>query len=227
VKTAITVLLLIVATLVLSAPFLSGEKPAVKPVTGLPWQIEVLPEGNSRVFGLTLARSTLGDARRQFGMEMEIAVVAAPGESGALEAYSSSVTAGAIMGKIILVADVRRETVAQLRQRAIKSEYMDSSTRKYSLHPDDLALAWRAPIAGIAFIPAVSLDEQTVLGRFGDPDERIRVDERVEHFLYPDKGLDLAIDSQGKEVLQYVAPRHFARLREPLIKTSAANTHGP
>jgi hypothetical protein len=117
--------------------------------------------------------------------------------------------------------------VTRLRQRAIKSVHMDSSTRKYILHPDDLALAWSAPIAGITFIPAVSLDEQTVLRRFGVPNERIRVDERVEHFLYPEKGLDLALDSKGKEVLQYIAPRQFARLREPLIRVAPVTTHRP
>lgn len=130
-------------------------------------------------------------------------------------------------GKMVLVADVGRETIAQLRQRAVKAEYMDSSTRKYILQQDDLAFAWRAPIAGITFIPAVSLDAETVLKRFGAPAERIRVDEQVEHFLYPQKGLDLMLDSQGKEVLQYVAPREFARLRAPLIKAVSTNTRDP
>jgi len=227
VKTSIAFLFLIIAVIVVSALFRSGEKPAVQPLEGLPWQIEVLPNGETRVFGLTPARSTLDDARGRFGMDMEIAVIAAPGEPGSLEAYSSSVTTGMIMGRMILVADVDRETVTRLRQRAIKSVHMDSSTRKYILHPDDLAFAWRTPIAGITFIPAVSLDEQTVLRRFGAPTERIRVDERVEHFLYPEKGLDLALDSKGKEVLQYVAPRQFARLREPLIRVAPVTTHRP
>jgi hypothetical protein len=227
VKTSIAFLFLIIAVVVVSALFRSGERPAVQPLEGLPWQIEILPNGETRVFGLIPARSTLDDARGRFGMDMEIAVIAAPNEPGSLEAYSSSVTTGVVMGKMILVADVNRETVARLRQRAIKSVHMDSSTRKYLLHPDDLAFAWRAPIAGITFIPAANLDEQTVLRRFGVPNERIRVDDRVEHFLYPEKGLDLALDSKGKEVLQYVAPRQFARLREPLIKLAPVTTHRP
>ena len=226
-KTSIAFLFLIIAVIAVSALFRSAERPAVQPLEGLPWQIEILPNGETRVFGLIPAHSTFDDARGRFGMDMEIAVIAAPGESGSLEAYSSSVTTGMIMGKMILVADVNRETMAQLRQRAVKTEYMDGTTRKYILHPDDLVLAWHAPIAGITFIPAANLDEQTVLGRFGVPNERIRVDERVEHFLYPEKGLDLALDSKGKEVLQYIAPRQFARLREPLIKLAPVTTQGP
>ena len=226
-KTSIAFLLLIIAVIAVSALFRSGEKPAGQALEGLPWQIEILPYGETKVFGLIPARSTLDDARRRFGMDMEIAVLAAPGEPGSLEAYSSNVTAGVIMGKMILVAAVDKETVARLRQRAVKAEYMDGTTRKYILHPDDVALAWRTPIAGITFIPTASLDEQTVLRRFGVPGERIRVDGRIEHFLYPEKGLDLALDSKGKEVLQYVAPRQFARLREPLIKVAPVTTHRP
>jgi hypothetical protein len=227
VKTSIAFLFLMVAVIAMSALFRSGEKSDAPSVEGLPWQIEALADGGSRVFGLTLAQSTLGDARGRFGIEVEIAVIAAPGEPGSLEAYYSNVTTGLLMGKMILAADLDRETVARLRQRAAKTEYMTSMTKKFILHRDDLALAWRAPIAGITFIPVASLDEATVLRRFGVPAERIRVDEQTEHFLYPEKGLDLILDSKGKEVLQYVAPRQFARLREPLARATPANTRGP
>jgi hypothetical protein len=30
-------------------------------------------------------------------------------------------------------------------------------------------------------------------------------------------GLDVVVDKDGKELLQYVAPQQFARLREPLV----------
>lgn len=226
-KTSIALLFLIIAAIALSVHYRYGEQPAVQAVAGLPWQIEVMSNGETRVFGLIPSRSTLDEARWKFNRDMEIAVIAAPGEPGTLEAYSSSVTTGVILGKMVLVAEVGKETVGQLRQRAIKSVHMDSSTRKYILHHDDLALAWRSPIASITFIPAANLDEQTVLRRFGAPAERIRINERIEHFLYPDKGLDITLDSQGKEVLQYVATSHFARLREPLIKVTPATTHHP
>jgi hypothetical protein len=227
VNKSVAFLALLVAVIVLTAVLRCGDQSAAPPAEGLPWQIKTLPDGTSEVFGLTLTRSTLGDARARFGQDVEIAVIAAPGEPGSLEAYFNNVTVGALMGKMVLVADMDKETVTRLRQHAVKVEYMDSTTRKYLLHRDDLALAWQAPIAGISFIPAVSLDAETVLKRFGAPAERIRVDERIEHFLYPEKGLDLILDSQGKEVLQYVAPRQFARLREPLIQAAPANAHAP
>ena len=55
-----------------------------------------------------------------------------------------------------------------------------------------------------------------ILERFGQPAERIRVGENLEHFLYPAKGLDVVLDSKGRELFQYVAPARFDALRAPL-----------
>lgn len=204
---------------ILLAPMLlspAPNSPRGQAITGLPWQIDIQPDGGSKVFDLVLATSTLADARGRFGAG-EIALVAAPGEAESLELYFDSVTlGGAITGKMIVTADLSAEVVAAMRRRAPKTEYMNSSTRKSSLADTDLPTAWAAPIRGLAFVPSINLDEALVLQRFGQPKERIKAGATYEHFLYPDRGLDIRLDTEGKEVLQYVAPRDFALLREPL-----------
>ena len=211
---AIAAIAVAVAAFLLRPPV--GDQSPAAPVESLPWQIEKLANGHSRVFGIELAHSTFGDARARFGEDMEVGLIAARGEDGSLEAYFNNVTAGVIMGKMILVAMIDKPTLAQLRKRAIRKVYMNYSTYRYILDPDDLPLVLRTPIAAITFIPAASIDAETVLKRFGPPQERLRTSDQVEQFLYPDKGLDLTLDNNGKEILQYVAPRDFARLREPL-----------
>ena len=47
--------------------------------------------------------------------------------------------------------------------------------------------------------------------------EIIDTDDQTTHLLYPEKGLDLIINRKGKEALQYVAPKDFTRLRDPLL----------
>jgi hypothetical protein len=190
---------------------------------GLPWQIDVLPDGTSRVFGLTIGTSTLADARARFGNEGDLAIVAAPGESGTVEAFYGDVALGVITGKLVLTAEMSEQLVESMWQRARKVEYMRSSTKKATLTDEDADLAERAPIRAIAFIPTVNLDQDMVLQRFGRPTERIRSSEVVEHFLYPDRGLDIILDSEGKELLQYVAPQQFERLRAPLLKPQTTN----
>ena len=185
-------------------------------VTGLPWQIEVYPDGASQVFDLKLGTSTLANAKTRFG-EGEVALVAAPGEAESLEIYFDNVMLGnAILGKVIVTADLPQATIAGMRQRTVKTEYMQSSTKKSILDDPDVLVAYAAPIRGLVFVPSVNLDEAMIIQRFGQPAERIKAGETFEHLLYPDRGLDIRLDTNGKEVLQYVAPRDFARLREPL-----------
>ena len=212
-------ILVVLAVAIVAATLLRplDEKRNAQTVTGLPWQIDILPDGTSKIFGLTLPTSTLRDAREHFGKDMEIAVIATPGEAGSLEAYYGQITLGVLTGKMILVAAVEKETVERMRQHARKSEYMEGSTRKFTLNPDDMELAYGARIGAITFIPSASFDEEIALRHFGQPGERVRTSGEVEHWLYPEKGLALTLDSGGKEILQYVAPRHFARLRDPLL----------
>lgn len=216
-KIAIAVVLLALAVLLgpVAWQFLHYDPKAV-PTSGLPWQIETLPGGESRVFGLLLGHSTLADAQARFGPEMQLAIVATPTEDGNVEGYYESVTAGFVVGKLIVTADLPATVIAGMRERAPKTEYMQSTTRKATLAAADGAAALAAPIRAIAFIPSAQLDEAVILERFGPPTERIRTSEHVEHLLYPARGLDLALDSKGRELLQYVAPARFAALRAPL-----------
>lgn len=193
-----------------------GRHPGADPERNLPWQIETDGRGGSTVFGLRPGESSLVDARAQLGTEMEVAIIAAPGETGSLEAYAEQVPLGFVLGRVIVTVDMPPETIAAMRERAIKSKHMESTTRKITLRPDDLAAAERAPIRAISVIPTVNLDEATVIQRFGQPEERLAVSEKRVHLLYPSKGVDVVLDSDGKELLQYVAPRDFASLREPL-----------
>jgi hypothetical protein len=215
-KLFFAVLALIIA--ILFAPMLLSPTPdnrTGQAITGLPWQIEILPDGRSRVFELSIGSATLGDAQQRYG-DGELALVAAPGEADSLELYLDTVTAGAVTGKMIVTAEVAADALAAMRQRTTKTEYMQSVTRKSVLADRDIPAARAAPIRAIAFVPTINLDEAMVVQRFGQPAERICTSEKVEHFLYPDRGLDIVLDSDGKELLQYVAPRDFGRLREPL-----------
>lgn len=190
-----------------------------------PWLVTAHPDGSSEALGLALGTGTLADVRQRFGADTQIAIIAAPGEDGSLEAFVDPAQAGFIAGKLVVTAALPASspaTLRSLRERALKSEFMESTTRKYTLRPEDEALALQARIVALSFIPQASLDADIILARFGTPAARLRSNDRQEHFLYPDKGLDVILDSEGKELLQYVAPRDFERLRAPLQAWQAA-----
>jgi len=220
-KVAAGVFVLLVATLLAQMLFAPQRETAPPMTQGMPWQIELPGPGQSRVFGLTLgggAASTLADARRLAAEAPKLALLTPPDAPPALEAYFEGVSFGALTGKLVLSIAASAVELETMRTNAAKTGHLDSGMRKYALHESDRERAERLPLAAIAFIPSASLDEAVILQRFGTPAERIRQGETLEHFLYPAQGLDVVLDSKGKEVLQYVAPADFARLRAPLSR---------
>lgn len=220
-KFALALIAFVIFALLLPFVVPIGGKPeGVNSERNLPWQIEVDGQGGSTVFGVKPGVSALADVRRALGGEIEVAIIAEPNEVGTLEAYYAQVPLGFVLAKMVITIDASREVIEAMRERALKAKHMESTTRKITLHPDDLILADGLPIKAISVIPTVNLDEATVVQRFGQPGERLVVSEKRVHLLYPDRGLDVVVDADGKELLQYVAPRNFSLLREPLKATA-------
>lgn len=216
-KFALYLIAFVIAALVIPFFMPSGGKPeGVDPNSNLPWQITLDGQGGSTVFGLKPGVSTLGEVRQRFASEMEVAIVAQPDEIGSLEGYYASLSLGFVMARMIVTVDATNELVFAMRERALKAKHMESTTRKITLNAEDLAAADQLPVKAISVIPTVNLDEATVIQRFGQPGERVVLSEKRVHLLYPQQGLDVVVDGDGKELLQYVAPRNFASLREPL-----------
>jgi hypothetical protein len=183
-----------------------------EPVTGYPWQIERLPDGTTRVFGIVPGQTTLGVAMAQLGDDNELAIIAAPGETGSLEVYYSHYTAGLIEGKLILVADIEPDTLASMQMRARRK----AGTHRLLLDEGDLPTARRAAVRAITFMPTFDLDEEITRARFGIPAEVLPVSAQEQHLLYPESGLDIVLNADGKDVLQYLSPEDFDTHRAQL-----------
>jgi len=211
----------LLAVLLAVYPFVFDHSEPGEKVEGFPWQIDIGVNGASTVFGVTLGKSSLADAAGALGDDAQLAIVESKGETGTLEMYFGHYRAGLISGKMILQADVAPETLDTWKQTAVKVDYMKSGlARKYTLDSDNLPLILQSVVQNITFIPTVNLDEAIVLGRFGEPQEKIMVNDTLTHYLYPSLGLDVALSSEQKDVLQYVSPDQFSRLRRPLLKQS-------
>ena len=205
----------LLAVLLAVYPFFDeSENPAT--ITGLPWQIEIMLDGSTQVFGLHIGVSRLSDAYAMLGSDMELAIVAASDELGNLEMYYGHYQAGLLSGKLVLQTSASAQKLKTWRDNAAKFDYMASGlAKKYTLSDDDVGQVLDEVITGLTFIPAVNLDEKVILARFGEPDNRIQLD-GVTHFLYSAKGLDVALHDVSKEVIQYVSPADFAQLLQPL-----------
>jgi hypothetical protein len=164
---------------------------------------------------LHIGQDTLADAIEILGDDFELAIIAASDETGSLEMYFGHYKAGLLSGKLVVLTDIDEQTIKSWRNNAVKSEYMATGkAKKYALSADDMPRVLDEVITGLTFIPAVNLDEEVILARFGIPENRLQ-SAGVVHYQYPDKGLDIALHERAKEVLQYVQPDAFHKLQQP------------
>ena len=203
----------------------SGD--TVRKVRALPWEIETLADGGSRVFTLTLGESTLANAEQTLGDEAEIQLFVREGGELSLEGFFAEVWLSGLKAQMVLNLDVPQETLRGLYEAGIRISKSSSGSSQVRLGGEEGELARMAPINVITYIPKASLEEKQLVGLFGEPEERIAADKNgTIHLLYPSRGLDIALDEKGKAVMQYVAPRDFERLIAPLYASPSPNTEG-
>ena len=183
-----------------------------------PWQITLQADGKTRVFGITLGESTLNFARDLWGRDYNLGLFETSNQPLSLEAYFNEVTLGGISGKFILILDATQDELLALQQNAIKRKVLGSGAKQYTLTAETTNVLAQKRIESLSYIPYVNLDEEIIRKRFGEPAERIIIDQKRQHLLFPELGLDLLLDEEGKEFLQYVVPAKFEQLRQPLLE---------
>ncbi len=188
--------------------------------TNLPWKITVHPDGSSQVFGLILGRSTLADAIHRIGEHPEITLFVSQQGDKMVEAFFEEVKLGGIRAKMVVTIALEKEQIEGMYKRGLRVSKSSSGNRKVELHPEDVRQIKQTAIAGITYLPRYDLDSDTVIRLFGHPAKRIQEEEgTIVHWIYPEKGLDIALSASEKDVLQYVEPARFEQLLEPLERT--------
>lgn len=131
----------------------------------------------------------------------------------ALEAYFERVFLSGLRADFVLVLDAGSELLTRLYDHGSRISRTTDSTHKVELRVEDQNLVDKLPIKLINYIPYANLDEQLVSSRFGQPAEKITETETgVTHWIYPDKGVGIGINPDGKELIQYMPPKEIEAL---------------
>lgn len=171
----------------------------------LPWEITINASNEVEVFDLTLNHSRLADARDVFQEQGEINMFIAESGAPSLEAYFERVFLSGLRADIILVLKAETGQLQGLFNRGSRISRTSETIHKVALSGDDQLIAANLPIELINYIPAANLDESLILNRFGEPSERISEGESgITHWIYPDKGLSIGVNPEGKELIQYM-----------------------
>jgi hypothetical protein len=214
----------IVLLVALALPLLHmGDGGGAETATGLPWQVNVLPDGKAQVFGLLPGHDTLADAQARLGDAMQVALVARLGEPGSLEALVDPYAAGFVTGRLVLAFEASASQLERWRAQVGSSEAMEGGVRRFKMSAADRDEARSVRLVGLSFVPTVRLSDADVRQRFGAPAEVLAQPDGAQVLLYPALGLSATVAAGRRGVLQYVAPVDFAlRLRAPLLEMAAS-----
>lgn len=183
----------------------------------LPWNIEHPSPDSVRIFGLTLGQATTNEAEQRFKELAKPALFKSPDGKLVAEMFFDQVNLAGLKSKIVLSIAVPDAELLSMYERGLRMTATESG-KQITLTPDDITRLRTLPVASLTYMPAVRVDEGIFSKRFGQPAQRIKEKKSgAIHWLYPQHGLDIALGGQEKAVLQYVPPRDFDKLLQPLL----------
>lgn len=210
----------ILSILIFAGSFFMPGKSSGK--NDLPWHIEHPTPDTTRIFGLTLGSSTAGEAEQRFREEAKPSLFKSPDGQLVAEMFFEQVTLAELRSRIVINIAVPAAELQAMYERGLRISTMGSG-KKITPAPDDAARLRELPISSLTYMPSIRLDEEIFLKRFGQPSRRIREKKSGSvHWLYPQNGLDIALGGKEKPVLQYVPPRDFDKLLQPLLLNGEA-----
>ncbi|MGE5155319.1 MAG: hypothetical protein ACM3ST_15075 [Bdellovibrio bacteriovorus] len=196
----------------------------------LPWRTTTNAAGQTEVFGFTLGETTLEEVRELFGQEGTINLFETPGraERYGVEVYFEQVYLQSLRADFVVTVEVDQETLGAMYERGLRISQLGSGSKKVKLDPEDVETLLTRPIRAITYLPQARLDEPLIEKRFGTPAERrTETETGIVHWLYPDRGIDIARDPKGKVVIQYVSRGDFPNLLAPLTSPEPQAEPGP
>ncbi|WP_200283099.1 hypothetical protein [Rhabdochromatium marinum] len=188
-----------------------------------PWDIARSPQGQVQVFGLTLGQSRLADLRTRLNAPGKVSLFVAPDGHLSVEAFFDDIVLSHIRADWVVTLELPAAERDALYQRGLRISTLGDGTRKVTLAPADAAALDNAPIRSLTYLPWKRLAARDIAGNFGEPAERRREAHGIEHWLYPERGLDIARDPDGAVVIQYLNPADFRAARTRLPASAPAS----
>lgn len=170
----------------------------------LPWNSHFNAENRLETLGLTINRSTANDAKAIFGDDAEVKLFSHKDESDkTAEVYFPSIHIGTIRGAIALTLDVTAERLEEIYSQGIQTTVTQTGNRQVTPNTENIEFLLQQPIKQVTLLPKKHLTERAVKMRFGEPQRIEKQSDGLDHWFYPEKGLELIIDPEGPEALQY------------------------
>lgn len=189
----------------------------------LPWDIKVFPDGTSAVFGVHLGKDSMLEFKRVYNQKAELAIFVDPNKKASLEAYFGTMNLGALTAKVAIVAKADpKQLDAWVAANHEKPDPTPSGAWKYPMSDEHIREAQYFPIESITYRPAADYSTDLINRHFGKPEEIRHTKDKTEYWLYPKKGLLIAINNDGKVLFQYISPKDFSVLTSTIPADASA-----
>lgn len=173
-----------------------GQHEPSRQLDYLPWEIDILENGNTRVFGVTLQKTSIQDANQIFANFADTRLLVNSTESGSekleLIARYNELTIGGLIAEINLAYDLDETSLKQLYHSA-KTEQRHNNGAYLKLSSQDEMKLLNTPVKKITYIPSIDYGEEILRQRFGQAAEERVINETTAHWIYPELGLTIIV----------------------------------
>ena len=204
-----------ISLLIVGAAFFKGDEIPEK--TDLPWHIERPKVDTIRIFGITLGTTNAQEAQQHFKEEGKPILFKSPSGHLVVEVFFEEVNLAGLKARIVLSIAVPESELQGMFDRGVRMNATGSG-KEITLTPDDIARVFSLPVSSLTYMPATRLEDAVFAKRFGQPEMKVKENKGgAVHWLYPQNGLDIALGGNEKPLLQYIAPKNFDKLTQPLL----------
>lgn len=190
----------------------SPERKPISPEQ-LPWNAKVMPNHKVQALGLVIPESTLEEAMKRYGKDVEIRLFSNKDESNkSLEAYFPVIYIDSIKASLLLKLQADPATINGFYDRGIETTVTQTGQRQVKLSGKDIPKVLKLPVEAATLIPKKNLTYRALKMRFGEPAKKIiDAKTKIERWVYPQYALEVIYDPEGPEALQYAV-----QLAQPL-----------
>ncbi len=171
----------------------------------MPWEVNIMDDGNSEVFGIHLGVTTLAQAQHIFHIYGKTAIFSQLGHEPTVETYFDSTNLGGLSATVVLNLSIPERLIRDMLDHAMESNLQPSGARRFDLHSDNIDILLDSPIKAITYIPSVRLDKEMIVNRFGVAEniQQIPGHPKTSIWHYPRLGLLITFYNKEKTVLEY------------------------
>lgn len=208
----------LIVVLVVGAIVVWSGQSRKESISHLPWQIEVDETGQVEVFQMKLGATTLREMIEQFQHFPEIALFSTEQGDSRLEAYFGKRRMGVFDARLIAEIEADSSMLNQFIQDSTERKAQPSGRWKHTLAESSVKIANEQQVSLLVYMPVADYDEAVVSRHFGEPADKVVVDEQSNYWFYPQKGMAIFMNAEDDDILYYSAIKDFAALRQRLVE---------